>query len=431
VDERDIRVTGAIKRPLTAPYDHRATLADYIQRAGGYEEDADRDVHFFVRDAARLVFGDRRAASMRLRQLVKSNLERLATTMIKFKDSFFDKAKSEYISTKILPLFHSAQLYEHRPGKNQMEAWKENVFRLGDLFEKNIDARYFNWIYFEKYRALKPGLARRLFLYLTKKSDGGRRHEFTIGVEKLYPRLPITGNRPSKRFDCVSEAAKDLEKIGITHKFTNTGLVTFFFPAKMQKILEAPRVDVKALENHVVRFYRTIGVERISKAHLAEGVKVLANVQAEAGVGAEKVGEIVDWILARRETKFKGLHSIRVLEKAWDQAHSAITREEKKRARAAEENTASRAAADTFAEREKKCAQEIAEMRSKLSAEDLSQLRREAELRFTQDRKYVFCGQDLVRVQDEAERSRRREQYLTVIEDEVLREREQNLASQN
>ncbi len=48
-------------------------------------------------------------------------------------------------------------------------------------------------------------------------------------------------------------------------------------------------------------------------------------------------------------------------------------------------------------------------------------MRELAERRFTQDRKYIFCGQDLARVQDERERERRREQYITVIENEILR----------
>jgi hypothetical protein len=325
--------------------------------------------------------------------------------------------------TDIMALFPRARLYEHRSGKNQMEAWKENVFQLGELFEKNIDAKYFNWVLFENYKKLKSGLPRRLFLYLTKKSDGGRRREFPIRVEKLYPRLPITSKRANDRYEVLASAAKDLEKVGITHKFNDTGVVTFFFPAKMKKILEAPRVDRKALEDLVVRFYSAIGTEQLSASRREDGVKVLAHVQAEAGVGAEKLGVIVEWVLARRETKFKGLHSIRVLEKAWDQAHSAISREEKKRARAAEEKTVAHAAADTAAELEKKRVRELAELRSKISAEDLAELRREAERRFTQDRKYLFCGQDLARVQDEREHARRRESFLATIEAEILRDR--------
>lgn len=389
------------------------------------ERDGTRDVNFFVREIARCLDVEGRAARGHKREIVKKNLELLAKTIVEFKDSFFDKTKGEYVTTKIRPLFEKADLYEHRPGKNRREAWKENVFRLGELFERNLEAKYFNWIIFAKYKALKPGLARRLFLYLTKKSDGGRRREFAITLEKLYPRLPIVSRYPGHRFDILCRAAKDLEKVEITHRFTNTGLVTFFFPAKIQKILEAPRVDRKALEDLVVRFYRVIGTEQISAGRREDGVKVLIAVQAEAGVDVEKLGAIVDWVLARRETKFKGLHSIGILEKAWDQALSAITREEKKRAHADEEQTASRVAAAAFTEIENKRAQEIAELRSKVGARELAELRCEAERRFAQDRKYVFCGQDLAHVQDERERERRRERFLTTIEDALLRERAQ------
>jgi protein involved in polysaccharide export with SLBB domain len=45
-DERSIRVVGAVRRPLSIPYDQRWALQDYLDRAGGFAEDAD---HEFVR----------------------------------------------------------------------------------------------------------------------------------------------------------------------------------------------------------------------------------------------------------------------------------------------------------------------------------------------------------------------------------------------
>ena len=381
--------------------------------------DESREIHFYVREVTRLVFGNDR--TMRRRQLVKQNLKLLAKTMIEFEDSFYNAEKREYVTTNIQPLFYGARIYEHRAGKNRMDARKHNVFRLSDLFENNINARYFNWVYFESYRKLKSGLSRRLFLYLTKKSNGGRRREFSITVEKLYPRLPITSKRPSERFECLDRAAKDLSKVGIARRYDNKGIVTFTFPDRLREAVEAPRVDTKALEDLVVRFYQGLDRKIVSDRRRREGVEVLRAIQGEAAVGAERLGQIIQWVLDRRDTKFKNLHSIRVLTKAWDQALSAIQRDEKKVAVAKK--------ATEEAELQKKLTQErddaLVKLRAKFSNEDLAGIRNEAERRLREDRSFAFHLGRLTLIRDQERRAREEESVLRAIEAIIMREREE------
>lgn len=376
-----------------------------------------QDIHFYNREVTRLVFGSDR--SMRRQQLVKNNLKLLAKTIIEFQDSFFDKETDKYITTKIRPIFEKADLYEHHKGDNRMAARDHNVFRLCDLLQQNINASYFNWVYFENYRRLKSGLPRRLFLYLTKKSNGGRRRDFVIRLEKLYPRLPITSQRPSERFEVLERAAKDLEKVGITYRYDNAGKITFFFPEKLRQVVEAPRVDGKALEDLVVRFYQGVGSPIVSDRRKREGVELLRGIQAEAGVGAERLGQIIQWVLDRRDTKFKGLHSIQVLSKAWDQALSAITREEARRTNA-EVRASELEVQKAFAKNREG---ELAVLRTALSVEDLSRIHKEAERRFVDERKYCFARNRLETLQNEAQRDRVRGWTIKLIEDAIIRER--------
>jgi hypothetical protein len=216
-----------------------------------------------------------------------------------------------------------------------------------------------------------------------------------------------------------------LAKVGITYRYDNAGKITFFFPEKLRQAVEAPRVDTKALENLVVRFYQGLGSQIVSDHRKREGVELLRGIQAEAAVGGERLGEIIQWVLDRRDTKFKGLHSIQVLSKAWDQALSAITREETKKTKA-EVRASELEVQEAFS---KKREEDLALLRTMLSVEDLSQIRKEAERRFVDERKYYFARNRLETLQDEAQRERERGWTIKLIEDAIIRERAASAAT--
>lgn len=388
-----------------------------------------RDVQFYIIQIATLLFGKHRAKSMRIRQLVKKNLELLATTMVKFEDAFLDKEKGDYITTKILPLFHGAQLYEHRPDKNRREAWKENVFRLGDLFEKNLGAKYFNRILLDTYKKLPSGLPRRLFLYLTKKSNGGRARQWppegSANLEKLYNRLPITAKRASDRFETFKRAVDGLKTVGISYKFNNQGGIQFFFPPKFTKSVEAPAAAATGVDELVKRFYReALGDEQVSDVRLKKGREVLAAIQKEGGFGPDRMGKIVDWVLAQRGRKYKKpIYSIAFLLEVWGDAATAIGKEEKTKAAAEAKAREDLEVARDRKEREEEQKRFYADRIAKLSPAERADLRREAEQRAAQDRKYFFAADTIARTKDETKRAEKREQFLVMIERDILQER--------
>jgi hypothetical protein len=403
------------------------------------EQQGAPDVHFYVREITRLIFGSPRGRSKRLR--VKLSLQRLATTVLVFTDSFYEGSGREYISTKIEALFPTARIYEHRHGKNHMDARQENVFRLSDLVEKNLAGRYFNYVDFEDYKQIRSGVPRRLFLYLTKKADGWRKKDFTIHVEKLYSRIPITAQKAAARFECLAKAAKDIEKVGIAHRF-NDDKITFRFEERRRRLdnrrqtsaakktpslVEAPATPQPpesttpqlSMRDLVEYFYRGIKVDRVSARRMSEGLEVLRRVQAESGADIPTMKRMIDWVLERRE-KFKGLHSIKILEAVWDQALADIQRQQKAEAQAAEQARKTRGAEQAIAQAASQRRDGLAAMRVGLSDAERAALRLEAEQRFEADPRLGFA-REMFR-ESEKVGGMTRDEHIGMIEDGILEE---------
>lgn len=381
------------------------------------EEQQSRDVHFYVKEVARMLYGPH--ARQKKRYQIRKTLKRLAHTVLEFEDAFFDAQDGEYITTKIKPLFDESTLYQHRRGKNHMDARQENVFRLSAVIENNIAGRYFNYVVFEEYRKLPSGLPRRLFLYLTKKSNGGRRKSFTIGVRKLYDRLPITNKKPSRRFDCLEKTAKALAKIGITHRY-KCDTVTFVFPDRVRKSIETAAEGSAPLRDFVLRFYNTLGVETVSERRMTAGLRVLREVGTEAHVDPATLGKIVDWVLERRNTKFTGLHTINILRAVWDQALSDIRKAEKIRERQEAAAQAARAEKEKEEATKRAAAERTATQRLALSEEEAAGLHREAERLLDSDPRYGFTRSMLA--ENGTVLGHARDDWLRSIEDEILNE---------
>lgn len=382
------------------------------------EEQQSSSIHFYVSEVARLVFGS--ACNQKRKQLVKAALRRLAFTVLEFEEAFFDQDDGEYITTRIKPLFEESTLYAHRLGKNHMDARQENLFRLSEAIEKNIAASYFNYVVFEEYRKLPSGLPRRLFLYLTKKSNGGRRNSFTIRVRKLYDRLPITNKQPSRRFDCLEKTATAIERIGITHRYSGD-TITFVFPDRVRKTIETAFEGSSLLRELIQRFYSTLGVETVSDRRMSAGLRVLREIGTEAQVDPATLGKIVDWVLERREAKFKGLHSINILKAVWDQALSDIRKRENAAAKDVAQKENARAADHAAVAQAEAKKAHVAMMRASLSEGAALELRAEATRRFETEPRLAFtrgmfsqsktvCGMTL-------------EEHVELLEDQVLLER--------
>jgi hypothetical protein len=327
-----------------------------------------------------------------------------------------------------------------------MDARRENVFRLSELLEKNLTGRYFSYVDFDDYKKIRSGIPRRLFLYLTKKSDGWRKREFTIHVEKLYSRIPITGKKAADRFECLAKAAREIENVGIGHRFSEDK-ITFRFvdrhrqleerrrtasasrtppaePAATPQPAPAPRPDGPttpelSMRDLVDHFYRGIKVERVSDRRMSSGLEVLRRVQAESGMDLPTVKRVIDWVLARRE-KLRGLHSIKILEAMWDQALADIQGRQKDEARAAEQARKVRDAEQAAEQATSQKRERLAAMRAELSDAERAALRLEAEHQFQADPRLAFT-RDMFR-ESEIVCGMSREDHIEVIEDHILEE---------
>jgi hypothetical protein len=167
----------------------------------------------------------------------------------------------------------------------------------------------------------------------------------------------------------------------------------------------------------VRRFYCEIGVGRMSDGRVREGVQVLERIQQEAGVDVPTLNRMVDWVLQHREKKFPGLHSIKVLAKAWDQALSSIERSVDQKNAAERE---SKAAEEREERRKKETADRLAAERAALTDQERAALRREAEETAA---KNPFLAAHLERIEDEGEREAWLESHIQLAEGEILLER--------
>lgn len=378
------------------------------------EEQKEGSIHFFIQEIGRILFGKKKGRSRTARRLVKQNLQRLAHTMVDFEDSF-RTAEGEYVTQEIGPLFAGASLYTHRAKNNTLLAWKENLFRLGDNFQKNIEGRYFNWIN-HNYWKVKSGIPRRLFLYLTKKSNGGKRPAFTISLDKLYPRIPISSPYPGRRFEYLARACKELKKVGITHKF-GKGIIEFFFPQELKKEVKAEKISVPKLERLVEKFYGALGINVLSHKRRTEGVEILRRIQKEERrISSARMEQIIGWILERRGTDFRKLHSIRIVEQVWDQALSFLENSEraKRGAQTRKENQKAKSARDSDRK------MRIDKVRAALSSSEQRRIQKDAEKRLHSERRFAFTLSAIEREKNPVLRKERLGGVLRSIEEEIL-----------
>lgn len=164
----------------------------------------------------------------------------------------------------------------------------------------------------------------------------------------------------------------------------------------------------------VRRFYRELGVVRLSDQKLRDGIDVLERIEREAGVEIPMLNRIVDWVLANRAKKFPNLHSIRILLKAWDQALAEIERAQNAEKAALREKEA---AEEKVLARKKREVEEVAGRRASLTDEEKSALRREAEQHA--DQNWFLQGQ-LEKFTSDAERQACREEYIRTAENMLL-----------
>ena len=178
----------------------------------------------------------------------------------------------------------------------------------------------------------------------------------------------------------------------------------------------SPHTDA-AFGEIVRRFYRELGVERLSKVRLREGVEVLEGVQKESGADNPTLNQIIDVLLEQRDKKFAGLHSIKVLTKSWDQILSSIERSQKAKELGERER---KAAEERETRKRTEEAEAIAAARLSLGADEKGALRREAEEAMARN---PFFDEPLKSVEDESERAALRESTIQFIEDRILLDR--------
>ena len=119
--------------------------------------------------------------------------------------------------------FYSLQAHKKSPKKDL------NSVRLGKFFYQSIKGGYFKYINYDTYKQLKNGVAKRIFLCLTKWRNN--KLYITLKYDTLYSRIPLEDDIPKKQKKAtLKRACNALVKIDYLQSYEmKQHYVTFIF----------------------------------------------------------------------------------------------------------------------------------------------------------------------------------------------------------
>lgn len=237
---------------------------------------------------------------------VRKSLERMAKTNLHFENSFF--IKKEKI-TKIVHLISRIETYEQQKGNRLINITK---VVLDDELVNSIERKYYKLIDFKIYKALTPGISRRLYEYLEKKKY--RKNQFGIDIKKLASWMGLKTSKISQLKELLGKANNELREKRVINKWKYQKNIVVYYFHKSERFKEIED-NLFYLENLVVTFYQSLGQKKISEVLFREGMVVLQDLIDE-GYTKEEVAYALGWAA----DNIKEIHSIRILPKVIGQA---------------------------------------------------------------------------------------------------------------
>ena len=237
---------------------------------------------------------------------VRESLKRMAKTSLHFENSFY--AEKEKI-TKIVHLIGGVEVYDKQKGKKLISMIK---VILDDKLVDSIERKYYKLIDFKVYKALSPGLPRRLYEYLEKKKY--KKNQFEIGIRKLARWMPLKTSKISQLKELLKRANNELKEKGIIDKWKYDKEKTVYYFRKSERFKKVED-NLFYLENLATTFYQGLGQEKVPEVLKREGMTVLQDL-IEEGYTKEDVAFALGWAV----DNIKDIHSIRIIPKIIGQA---------------------------------------------------------------------------------------------------------------
>ena len=171
---------------------------------------------------------------------IKESLKRLAQARYEFTQCFLQATADgvTQINTHF-SLFDSASLFSHEQGKSKRNS--QSVLIFPDEIQKNLEAKYYQFLDMVWYRALPEGLPRRLYEYLAKRHYHNVNGEFTISEEAICRWLPIMDKNVTNRRKRLVTIAQGLITAGFLREYrfdTKKRQCTFVYAKDVKMAVE-------------------------------------------------------------------------------------------------------------------------------------------------------------------------------------------------
>lgn len=271
-----VRAVQGYGLPGTLDQDVYVALLQIVHGRGGVPEDGWID--FTIYEIMRLLG---RTLGGRDYEQVKRSLERLASTSISTKNSFYRKHTKSYLSDETFHLLDKVKHSQYTDSENERGSWERTWVKLSDFFVESYRANYLKTLDSEFYWSLNSSVAKRLYRLIDKKRN--HQHRWEVDLFSLRDRIPLSQYRyPSKIREKLEPAHKELKHNGflraVTYRNTERGEQLACYEIEESFSTRKPRVELDGSAE------AQMAVERLR----AEGVRADVATELVAGHGPER-----------------------------------------------------------------------------------------------------------------------------------------------
>jgi hypothetical protein len=245
--ERGVEVVGGGKYrvPSTLEYDTLVALFRLFAKQNKIEfgddfeiENEELIINFSLNDLAKEM--GYKSISGKILNRIKQSIETLVQITISNRKAgaLYDIQDGQYIAdtTTLFHIIEEATFYDIL--KNPISNRKDlNCIRLGKFFYQSIKHGYFKYFNYAIYLNLTSGIAKRIFLCLTKWRNN--KTYITLKYNTLYSKIPLEESIPNyQKKASLKRACEILKKVNfITEYDMQKDVVTFVFYNKNRKLV--------------------------------------------------------------------------------------------------------------------------------------------------------------------------------------------------
>lgn len=205
-----IRAVQGLGLPGSLDQDVYVALLQLIEQRGGVPEDG--WISFSLYELVQLL---RRTHGGRDYLQIKQSLTRLAGTIIQSENAFYRKSQKSYLTDS----FHLLDRIKHSESSDGYGRAEKTSVKLSDYFVESYKADYLKGLDVDFYWSLNSSVAKRLYRFIDKKRNHGRRWE--VELFSLRDRIPLSSYQyPSKIKEKLAPAHEELQQKGFLEQVT-------------------------------------------------------------------------------------------------------------------------------------------------------------------------------------------------------------------